>query len=164
MGPKSLALRLGCREDKAVRLLALHQWLYPNFWVWKENALENAILRGFVQTVFGWRQKVSKGFNARSLYNFHCQANAAEMMRLAACLAVEDGLGVCWLIHDAILVESPIGLIEEHTARLQAHMAEASSIILNGPVLQSEAKTVVYPEHYSDPRGERMWNVVMSVL
>ena len=30
--------------------------------------------------------------------------------------------------------------------------------------LRTEAKLVRYPDHYSDPRGERMWQEILSLL
>ena len=50
------------------------------------------------------------------------QANAAEMLRLACCLATERGLNVCAPVHDAILIEAPITSIDEHVAVLQSRM------------------------------------------
>jgi hypothetical protein len=40
--------------------------------------------------------------------NFPMQANGAEMLRLACCLAIERGLAVCAPVHDAILIEAPL--------------------------------------------------------
>ena len=36
------------------------------------------------------------------------QANAAEMMRLAACFATESGIEVCAPVHDAFLICAPL--------------------------------------------------------
>ena len=64
--------------------------------------------------------------------NFPMQANGAEMLRLACCLATERGLAVCAPVHDAILIEAPAAEIDEHVAALQACMREASRIVLGG--------------------------------
>jgi hypothetical protein len=45
------------------------------------------MLTGELRTVFGWTVRVGQDANPRSLRNFPMQANGAEMMRLAACLA-----------------------------------------------------------------------------
>jgi hypothetical protein len=61
---------------------------------------------------------------------------------------------VCAPVHDAILVEAPLGEIEEHVAELQACMREASRIVLGGLELGSDAKVVRWPDRYADKRGE----------
>ena len=43
-------------------------------------------------------------------------------------------------------------------------MREASSIVLNGFELASDAKIVQYPNRYSDPRGAVMWKRVMKMI
>ena len=92
------------------------------------------------------------------------QANGAEMLRLACCLGIEQGLEVCAPIHDAILICSPLDRLEADVERMRAAMAEASRVVLNGFEVRTEAKLVRYPDHYSDPRGERMWQEILSLL
>jgi hypothetical protein len=95
------------------------------------------------------------------------QANGAEMLRLACCLGVEQGLEVCAPIHDAILICSPLDLLDRLEAdveRMRAAMAEAFRIVLNGFEVRTEAKLVRFPDHYSDPRGERIWQEILSLL
>jgi DNA polymerase I len=92
------------------------------------------------------------------------QANGAEMLRLACCLATERGLSVCAPVHDAILIEAPLVEIDEHVAALRACMREASRVVLDGFELGSEAKFVRWPERYGDPRGEVMWATVIRLL
>ena len=48
--------------------------------------------------------------------------------------------------------------IEAETERMQAAMREASELVLPGFPLRTDAKVVRYPDRYTDPRGERMWN------
>ncbi len=43
-------------------------------------------------------------------------------------------------------------------------MAEASRVVLAGFELRSDAKTVWWPDRYTDPRGEEMWQTVMGIL
>src|SRR3954464_13305113 len=57
---------------------------------------------------FGWPLHVGAAFNPRSLANFPMQANGAEMLRLACCLATERGIRVCAPVHDALLIEAPL--------------------------------------------------------
>jgi DNA polymerase I len=36
--------------------------------------------------------------------------------------------------------------------------------VLNGFEIRTEAKLVRYPDRYRDPRGERMWDEILSIL
>ena len=116
-----------------------------------------------LQTVFGWRMHAGPHPNPRSLRNFPMQANGAEMLRLACCLATEQGIAVCGVVHDAVLVESRSEDIDGVVARTQAAMQRASELVLSGFPLRTEAKVVRYPERYVDPRGERMWQTVHAL-
>ena len=164
MGAKSLAESLGAPETLGRQLLRLHQQTYRGFGAWSEAAVNHAMLRGWGHTVFGWRIHVGPNVNPRSLANFPMQANGAEMLRLACCLATERGIEVCAPIHDAILVEANVDGIETTVAETQAAMAEASRVVLGGFELRSDAEIVRYPARYSDPRGAEMWGKVMGIL
>jgi hypothetical protein len=122
------------------------------------------MLRGELHTVFGWKVHVGPNVNPRSLANFPMQANGAEMLRLACCLATERGVSVCAPVHDALLIEAPEFLIEEAVADCQAAMIEASAVVLDGFELRSDAKIVRHPDRYSDPRGEQFWGTVWNLL
>jgi hypothetical protein len=92
------------------------------------------------------------------------QANGAEMLRLACCLCTEAAVGVCAPVHDALLIEAPIGELSDVVATTQRNMADASAIVLDGFRLRSDAKVIRYPDRYSDPRGESMWTIVWDIL
>src|SRR6187401_2044982 len=83
-------------------------------------------------TTFGWPIHIGENPNPRSLRNFPMQANGAEMLRLAACLATERGVQVCGPVHDALLIEGDAGRMNETVAVTQAAMAEASRVVLGG--------------------------------
>jgi hypothetical protein len=164
MGAASLADRLNEPDCVARELLRLHQQTYPDYWKWAQAAVDHAMLHGWLWTAFGWQIHVGRNPNARSLANFGCQANGAEMMRIACCLATERGIEVCAPIHDALLVEADDEEIESTVEATQAAMAEASRAVLGGFELRSEAKIVRWPDRYMDSRGERMWSVVTGIL
>jgi len=164
MGEVTLAIRMGQPPAMARELLRLHRRTYPVFWRWSEAAVNHAMLHGWLQTVFGWRVHVGPKANPRSLANFPMQANGAEMLRLACCLATERGIQVCAPVHDAVLVEGAADEIDNVVAETQAAMVEASQMVLGEFELRSDAKIVRYPDRYVEPRGERMWGTVMVIL
>jgi DNA polymerase I len=98
------------------------------------------------------------------LRNFPMQANGAEMLRLACCLATERGVQICAPVHDAILIEAPLGKLEEATELARAAMNEASRVVLAGFELRTETKLIRYPDRYEDERGKSMWQMVSGIL
>jgi DNA polymerase I len=164
MEAKTLAFKIGQPEIVARDLLRAHRETYRKFWLWSDAAVDFAMLTGALHTVFGWHVRVDENPNPRSLRNFVAQANAAEMMRVAACLATERGVEVCGPVHDAFPVYAPIDRIDEAAAAIRTAMIEASRAVLNGFELRVDVHIVRYPDRYMDPRGEVMWNRVMVLL
>jgi hypothetical protein len=164
MGAESLAASIDDNIDVARELLRLHRQTYPHFWRWSEGAIDHAMLFRYLQTLFGWRLNVGPDVNPRSLANFPCQANGAELLRLACCLMTERGIGVVAPVHDAVLIEGPTGTIQETVAAAQSAMREASALVLGGFELETDADVVAHPSRYEDERGVDMWSSVTSIL
>ena len=163
MGPESLAQKIGKPTATAAELLSLHRRTYPTFWKWSQAAVDRAMLTGTIQTVFGWPLHVGSAANPRALSNFPVQANAAEMLRLACCLLVERGVGLCAPVHDAVMVEGPAEQIDHVVAETRAAMAEASRAVLRGFEIGADVKIVRWPDRYVDDAGEAFWDTVMRL-
>ena len=103
------------------------------------------MLTGSLHTVFGWHVHVGENPNPRSLRNFPMQANGAEMLRLACCLATERGIEVCAPVHDAVLICAPLDRLDDDIAGMRAAMAEASRIVLDGFELRTDVARRPYP-------------------
>ena len=164
MGEFGLAASLNQPIAFARSLLLLNRETYRTFWRWSQNNVDTAMLTGRLQTVFGWQIQTAGDSNPRSLSNFPMQANGAEMMRLACCLATENGIRVCCPVHDAILVEGPVDSIRDVVLQTQAYMAEASRVVLDGFELATDAEIVCWPGRYMDEkRGRVMWDRVVGL-
>jgi hypothetical protein len=164
MGARSLAQRIAQSEAHAQDLLRLHRQVYRRFWKWSDGAVDYAMLKGFLYTTFGWTIHVGAAVNARSLRNFPMQANGAEMLRLACCIATERGVRVCAPVHDAILIEAPQDDLDTAVQEATRAMADASGFVLDGFALRSEATLIRHPERYQDPRGATMWEMVWQSI
>jgi DNA polymerase-1 len=164
MEAKTLALRIGQPEIVARELLRAHRETYKKFWKWSDAAVDLAMLSCTLHTVFGWHVHVGEKCNPRSLRNFPMQANGAEMLRLACCLATERGIEVCAPVHDAILICAPIEHIEDDAAAMRVAMAEASRAVLDGFEIRTDVHVVRFPDRYADDRGVVMWRRVMELL
>lgn len=164
MGEENLAIRISKPVDYAKELLHLHRKTYSQFWKWSDETLDFASTYGYLQTVFGWRIQLPSDMNARSARNFPMQANGAEMLRLACILLTEEGIKICATVHDALLIESDIEIIEETVLTAKEIMAQASAEILDGFTLGSDTKIIKYPDRFSGERGENIWNLISEYL
>jgi DNA polymerase family A len=164
MGHEALAQQTGLLPAEARELLRLHRRTYREFWRWSDAVVDVAMATGALATAFGWPLQIVPPTNARSLRNFPMQANGAEMLRLACCLATERGIRVCAPVHDALLIEAPAPALEQVVEATQAAMAEASMTVLDGFPLRSAARLIRYPDRYQDERGARMWSLVWQTL
>ena len=113
MGEASLASRIGQPIAQARELLKLHRQVYRRFWEWSDAVVDYAMLHGKLWTAFGWTVHTARPANPRFFRNFPMQANGAEMLRIACCLALDRGVRVCAPVHDAILIEAPLDELDE---------------------------------------------------
>ncbi len=164
MGTATLAHLTGTSWAAARELQLSHKAAFPAFWHWSGAVETQAYLAGHLASVFGWSISVGASANPRMLRNFPLQANGAEMLRLACCLATEDGIRVCTTLHDALLIEAPLEQLDDAVCRTQEHMARASRIVLDGFALRTEVKRVRAPDRWREARGAAVWRAVEQAL
>jgi len=164
MEAEGLAQRIGRPAIVGRDLLRAHRETYRQFWRWSDAVVDHAVLTGSLSTVFGWPIHVGANFNSRSLRNYLMQSNGSEMLRVGTCFATEQGIEVCALIHDAVLICAPLDRLDYDVERMRACMAKASRIVLDGFELRTDVRVVRYPHRYQDPRGALMWDRVMRLI
>jgi DNA polymerase-1 len=164
MRARTLATRTGTSVLDAERLLRALAAAFPVFTEWSERAVDTGVLTGRLATVFGWPVHVTGNSRPTMLRNFPMQANGAEMLRIACCLATERGVHVCAPVHDALLIEAAAFDIGDAVATTQAAMSEAARAVLSGFEIGTDVAVVKWPNRYSDPRGEVMWTRVLDLL
>jgi hypothetical protein len=164
IGPESLGRYISRPSLFAGHLITLHHDLFPQYWRWSDRMINHAVLSGRQSTVFDWIHRLPPEPSPTVLRNFPIQANGAEMMRLAHCLATERGINVAATIHDAFLITSPLERLGADTATMRQCMVEASRVILNGFELSVGDEPIRYPNRYQCSEGENMWNLVMRLL
>ncbi len=121
-------------------------------------------LTGYLSTVFGWTLHTENVLRPTTLRNFPMQANGAEMLRLACCLATERGVQVCAPVHEAMLIEADAGRIDDAVGATREAMAEASRIVLNGLEVDTDVEVISWPDRYADGRGRVMWERISEIL
>jgi DNA polymerase I-like protein with 3'-5' exonuclease and polymerase domains len=163
MTAQGLSRRLEKPLYEARSLLDQHKRLYGRYWEWIERVSDHAFLTKEMTACFGWRLGVSSQTKPRTVANFQMQANGAEMLRLAVIFGGEEDIKICATIHDAILIEAPLGELEAQTAAMQSCMAKASRLVLDGFELRSDAEYTRYPDAFGK-RQDPMWELVNSVI
>ncbi len=164
MQAPSLAARTGLTVIEAQDLLRRLASTFPVFTEWAERVINTGQLAGHLSTVFGWTMRIDNITRPTTLRNFPMQANGAEMLRLACCLATERGVEVCAPVHDALLIEAPADLIDDAVAATRAAMTEASRVVLDGLEVPTDADTICWPVRYADARGRVMFERVSEIL
>jgi DNA polymerase family A len=164
MQARSLAYRTGTSEIEAQEILRRLYATYPAYTEWAQQVVDAGQLGGRLTTVLGWQLHIGPRARATSLRNFPMQANGAEMLRLACCLATEAGIAVCAPVHDALLIEALAESIDDAVAETRGLMARASRIVLDGLEVGTDADVICWPDRYADPRGAVMWNRVAELL
>jgi DNA polymerase-1 len=173
MGEQALALRINKPVAYARDLLRAHRATYRKFWGWSDAAVNMALFRGRLWTCFGWQTwtryrkstEIDSGDpNIRSLSNFPCQGNAAEMLRFAACFICDAGIKLDATIHDAVLIEALWEEIHAHVEGARRAMDRASELVLHGFRLRTDFEVIQWPDRYRDARGAAFFDELMARL
>jgi hypothetical protein len=164
MGVPSLAKSLNRHPLIASGLIERHKKRHPPFWQWRMDCALTAMLDREMTTVFGWPLRISTSPNQRTLYNFGCQANGAEMLRLGAMGLCEAGIIPSMLVHDGILFElMDQGQIEQ----AKDIMRRASRDVCDGFEIGVDADPpLLQGARFRDKRQTAitMWEVMMTAL
>jgi hypothetical protein len=131
---------------------------------WSEGYVDRLFLFDQISTRCGWmvhRHRETKVTTAR---NFPVQANAAEMMRWAACLAYENGVPLNCPVHDAFLGEGRLEDQDSIVATQAASMERGSAIILDGAIVRVESHVFRYPDRFMDDKGWKKWQRITATI
>lgn len=164
MGSDAMAYRAGISRGEARTLLRLHRETYRNFWEWSELQIDRGMSGQTIYTRLGWPLRVGRGdYNGRSLMNHPMQANGADSMRLAACLATEAGHRICAPVHDALLLIGDAATIEDEARAVAAIMEQVGETVARIPV-DADIAITKPRERYFEKRGANMFAKVMEHL
>lgn len=151
-GPGLIAARTGLSLAHGRKLLKQHHEAYPVFWSWVEDVARHARWFGHITTALGWVLHVTGKTKKRTIMNYPMQSHGSHMMQLALCYAVEDGIDVCAIVHDAFLIEASerdSGIIAR---RMERHMRRASREVLDGFEIDVDIHYTEFPHRYVDKR------------
>ena len=164
MGVETLANRTDTSPAFANELLKKHRSTYHVFWDWIGRTIDVALLRGYIDTCFGWRLSVGPDIKHTSLLNHPMQSHGAEILRLSCCFLVEAGVSVCAPVHDAVLIEAAEEDIDRSVELSRHLMGKASRIILNGFEIRTDFQIIRHPDSFFDERGASLFERFQSLL
>lgn len=164
MGVETLATRLAISIPRAMALLQAHRLTYRTFWAWSDAYVNNGLLQGRVRSRMDWGMNVHSHTKLTTILNYPMQANGAEILRLATIMAVESGVKVISMVHDALVIEVPIDKLHEHIDLTKTAMLEAGQAILSGFILKVDTEVVKYPNRCLPAKGKIMWNRIASII
>jgi hypothetical protein len=165
MGVTSLARSLGRHPIIASEVIIRHQRRFPQFWAWRAEIVERAMLERVIVSEFdGWPLHISTSPNKRTLYNFPMQSGGAEILRLASNRLCDAGLVPSMLVHDGILFELDTEEQVQHAIEI---MQMAGREVCGGLELGVDIdQKLLEGKRYCDKRpvAIKMWDVIMGVL
>jgi DNA polymerase-1 len=167
MGARALAFQARKSETEARELLNHHRRVFPTYWAWSHRAVTEASLFGYFDLSFGWRVHDGPDTDPPTLMNAPMQGNAAEMMRIAACLGTRAGVQIDTILHDAFLIEADVADIDDAVTTMCRCMDRASEIVLTGVIVGTSVNLIMPGARYVDedrPAAIAMWERVMHHL
>lgn len=163
-GPETMARSGDMTLGQANYILHQHRLTYPTFWEWRRNMILHYRSGADCVSPLGWTYRTSYEDSTNSLSNWLMQSTGADMLRLSTCMAYDRGLEIVAMVHDAIMIQCPINSMFSARDTLVECMTEASAQILDGFKLRVDSTSTIYPDRYSDKRGESMWKQVIQTL
>jgi hypothetical protein len=92
------------------------------------------------------------------------QSTGAEILHVTCILAERRGIEVVAPVHDALMAQCPVGLVDDVSAALDRCMRDASAIVLHGYELPTDEQRVLPGGRFHDKRGLAMWDTVTKLL
>jgi DNA polymerase I len=164
MGVRSLARGLNRHPLIASGIIERHKRAYPRFWQWREGQMVCAMLDRRIESSFGWPLQLTTSPNKRTLYNFPCQSDGAEMLRLATWRLTEAGIVPVMLVHDGILLEVKN---REQIEQAKEIMRAAGRDVCGGFEIGVDVDQMLLGgARYTDkrPMAKKMWATMMGAL
>jgi DNA polymerase I-like protein with 3'-5' exonuclease and polymerase domains len=164
LGVPSLARGLDRHPLIASEVIERHKRRYPQFWQWRADMVQTAMLRREVRSIDGWPLYITTSPNLRTLYNFPMQSGGAAMLRRAVIRLCEAGIVPIMLIHDGILFEEADPEKIDHAIEI---MRQVGREVCNGLEIGVDIdQKLVGGARYCDkrPMAQKMWATIMNVL
>lgn len=165
MSAWGLAQLLQCSYKEASKILKDLHAAYSDYFAWSDLMLSQARLDGFVETPLGWRLLVADESN-RTLRNFPMQGSGGDILRVACILLTDAEITVLTPVHDAVLIQAPIPLLDQTVKDTIRLMTRASVSVIGHPIRAEAEQIICYPESYEPHKfkGLPMWLRIKELM
>jgi hypothetical protein len=154
--------KTGMHLTEAQSLLAQHRRAYPDYWAWTRRYTQEAFSRGRCLTRAGWRRKVGRRDNPRSVANFAIQGTGSDLMRLAVIYLTRNKTPLLVSVHDGFLFEVPEDRLAQTRAAIDDALGRAVQQLLPGAAMRWKVKECW--DRYEDDDGRPLWQLVSPLL
>ena len=161
-GVNLISKRADVSLKEANEMLEYHKKSYEKFWEWSNNIISWGKMTGELSTMFNWKY-ATENSKLTTLRNWMMQTTGAEILRWASCCGIENDIKICALIHDAILIESPIDKIEDDVKAMQTIMKQSALDIIDFEIF-IDTDIIKYPNHYINEESGVMYKKICKLV
>ncbi len=161
--PQGLANTTGCSFETARRVHANLRRVYSQYFGWVDVQSILAGRQGRMFSPAGWSVPVTRETTSNFLFNFPIQSAGADILRVATTLMFDAGIRILALVHDAVLIEDDATNIELAAGTVQDCWRKASSVVLKGFELDSDAEIVRYPDTFAPEDSAEFWDLLTAL-
>jgi DNA polymerase-1 len=183
--PKGIAMAIGggnaetFRDDYrlAEQIYNMHKKTHADLWKWVENVVQDAFLKGRIETALGWHMLVGDpmtrvqengrweeyGTKPLTLMNWRMQATGADIIRIACSALTLAGIQVIYPVHDAILFIADKACKEE-IGDLVAKIMERAAFTVLGASIPVDRQWVLPGDNWRPRKGDKMWAIITKAL
>ena len=155
-GPQMVAAMAKMSLAKAAELLRRQRATFPVFYAWSDNFAYRGLSAAPLWSPLGWRfwPLYWKDDNPpdRTCRNFPVQSTGADIMRIAAIRALEAGIAINAIVHDAFLIEASDHDIDQTVETMCGIMMRAAEDLAGRPI---PVDRYIAPPPRSLPRRRR---------
>jgi hypothetical protein len=144
-GAQTLAASLDVELSKAQAIKRSFESGYPDLCEWLDDVVRAAYATLRLESPLGWPLIVGPRHDPYTLRNHIIQAAGADVLRMACLLAQDAGCNVTTTLHDSVLLEEKVEIVQAR-AELMAHlMSRAAELVIGYPI---PAKTEFIAQRY----------------
>ena len=143
-GPGYVATNTGYTLLKANHVLVRFKQLYKVYVSWIEGVLKSVAMTQRITTNLGWQRHSNGTFKLdkfgklksirNTILNFPMQGNGSDILRQAIIKLHEANFKIIAPVHDALLLEIPLGDHEKLIKEAMQIMVDASEFVVGGPI------------------------------
>ena len=166
-GPRAVAAKAKISLAQAADLLRRQRAAFPVFYAWSDNFAYRGLSAAPLWSPLGWRFWPRYWMDGnppdRTCRNFPVQSAGADIMQIAAIRALEVGIRIIAIVHNAFMIEADADDIDQSVETMCGIMTKATEDIV-GISIPVERYVVRHGESYYDEDGKADFDLLMRML